>query len=67
MLSKDVRTWPEARVKCEKLGGSLAIIKDGETNKFITNLIRSGKHVSTTDLLTFDTFHIFEDSSKIIN
>jgi len=44
MLSKDVRTWPEARVKCEKLGGSLAIIKDGETNKFITNLIRSGKH-----------------------
>merc|ERR1711917_144175 len=24
--------------------GSLAMIKDSETNKFITNLIRSGKH-----------------------
>ena len=42
VLSKsgDMKSWPEALNKCEKMGGTLAMIKDANTNKFIVNLIK---------------------------
>lgn len=38
--------WTEAKEYCEKLGGHLATITSEEEQKFITNLISSGKRVS---------------------
>ena len=46
ILSKDIKPWADAHQKCHKMDGSLAIIKDEETSLFITNLIRSSRHVS---------------------
>ena len=46
ILSRDVRSWSDARKKCAKIGGALGVIKDEETSLFITNLIRAGRHVS---------------------
>ena len=42
VLSKsgDMKSWPEALSKCEKMGGTLAMIKDANTNKFIVNLVK---------------------------
>lgn len=38
-------SWHEARRMCEQLGGRLAIVRDAETNRFLTALVaQTGRH-----------------------
>src|SRR5690348_10087764 len=36
-------SWHQARKKCEKLGGRLAVVKDKETNAVLTRLVLAAK------------------------
>ncbi|CAG5100139.1 Oidioi.mRNA.OKI2018_I69.XSR.g16861.t1.cds [Oikopleura dioica] len=43
-LSKDKRSWEAAEQRCNRQGGSLAVIKDEDTMLYITNLIRGSSY-----------------------
>jgi hypothetical protein len=37
----DQLSWHEARVRCQQLGGHLAVVKSEEENRFLTTLVRA--------------------------
>ena len=51
-LSKDKRSWEAAEQRCNRQGGSLAVIKDEDTMLFISNLMRGSSYVSLARSLT---------------